>query len=176
MREIVRSLARDDDAGIELVAERMRLTLIDVLGRDAGASMYSLDWLRERVRFHLDPGRCTGEVFVVEAAQAVVGHTIVRVDAGDNGAPLGLFSTIYVEPGSRRRGLAAALLAYGEAWLRARGMTTLATNTGARNTPLIALFENHGYAITLSSTDGAMVQLSKSVGDDPPGRVRRDEP
>ena len=99
---MIRPISRDDDAEIRLVAERMRKTLIEVLGPDVGTNMYSMDWLERRVRFHLDPSACRGEVFVAEDTEGhVVGHCIVRVETDDAG-PLGLFSTTWVEPEARR--------------------------------------------------------------------------
>jgi hypothetical protein len=72
----------------------MRLILIEGEGEEARGSMYSLDWLRERVRWHLDPGCCIGAVFVVEAADgAIAGHTIVRVAHDAQGRRFGLVST-----------------------------------------------------------------------------------
>ena len=40
---------------ISLVASRMRETLIEVLGEERGTALYSMDWLRNRVLWHLDP-------------------------------------------------------------------------------------------------------------------------
>ena len=159
----VRPLRRDATDEIELVAERMRLTLIEVLGREIGADMYSIDWLRARVRWHLDPAECTGEVLVAEAAGAIVGHTIVRLEPGDDGELTGLFSTIYVAPEARRRGIADALLRHGEAWLTSLKMTTLGTSTSATNGNLIALFTKHSYEVVLRVPESNMVHLSKTL-------------
>lgn len=49
---------------IELVATRMRETLKEVVGAERGESMYSMDWLIDRVRFHLDPNLSTAQVLV----------------------------------------------------------------------------------------------------------------
>lgn len=159
----VRPLRRDTDVEVNLVAERMRLTLIEVLGHETGAEMYSMDWLRARVRWHLDPAQCTGEVFVAEAADAIVGHTIVRLEPSDDGELAGLFSTIYVIPEARRRGVADALIQRGEAWFASQHMTTLGTSTSVTNSRLIALFEKHGYAIVLHVPESRMVHLSKTL-------------
>lgn len=157
----VRPLRRDATDEIELVAERMRLTLIEVLGREIGGDMYSIDWLRARVRWHLDPAKCTGEVLVAEATGAIVGHTIVRLEPGEDGELTGLFSTIYVAPEERRRGIADALLRRGEAWFASQRMTTIGTSTSATNGKLIALFTKHGYEIVLHVPESRMVHLSK---------------
>lgn len=39
---------------IELVATRMRQTLVEVLGPEKGTALYTMEWLLERVRWHLD--------------------------------------------------------------------------------------------------------------------------
>ncbi|MBK7402174.1 MAG: GNAT family N-acetyltransferase [Myxococcales bacterium] len=144
-----------EDHEIELVAERMRATLVEVLGEARGQAMYTMDWLRDRVRFHLDPRRSTGAVLVAEEAGAVVGHTIVRVESDGTG----LFSTTYVVPAARRRGVAQALLLAGEAWLSAHPIRELATCTARDNGRLIGLFRAHGYEET-DATD-EMVRLGK---------------
>jgi ribosomal protein S18 acetylase RimI-like enzyme len=164
----VRPLRRDDEGEVGLITERMRLTLIEVLGHEQGAEMYSMDWLRARVRWHLDPSQCDGEVFVVEVDGAIAGHVIVRTELGEDGGPSGLFSTIYVAPEARRRGIAEALIRRGEAWFEARGITTMATNTSETNARLIALFEKHGYAIALRVPDKRMVHLSKTRASSAP--------
>lgn len=143
------------DHEVELVAERMRATLVEVLGEARGQAMYTMEWLRDRVRFHLDPSRSTGAVLVAEEARFVVGHTIVRVEADGTG----LFSTTYVEPTARRRGVARHLLLAGEAWLSAHPIRELATCTARDNGRLIGLFRAHGYEET-DATD-EMVRLGK---------------
>jgi len=161
----VRSFDRESEAELDLVAERMRLTLIEVLGEATGGELYSHDWLRARVRWHLDPQTCVGEVFVAEgAAGQVLGHTIVRLEPTETDAPPeGLFATTYVTPDARRQGVAEALLERGERWLLERGVTTLATATSETNQGLIRLFEGHGYAITLRVPERSMLRLTKAV-------------
>ena len=133
-------------AVIDLVAGRMRLTLIEVEGEAVGGSMYSMDWLRERVRWHLDPACCTGQVFLAEVAGGVIaGHTIVRVEHTEPGQRFGLFSTTYVDPVERRRGVADALLQRGEQWFIEQGLREACTWTSVTNTPLIELYARHGY-------------------------------
>ena len=156
---IVRPIDAASSDEIELVATRMRLTLIEVLGEARGATMYTLDWLRDRVRFHLDPSRSAGAVFVADIDRAIVGHTIVRVDADDAGAPIGLFSTTSVDPGARGRGVASALLDEGERWMRARSLSVFYTYTSTTNVKLIRLFEKRGYAIV--DVRGEMLRLAQ---------------
>lgn len=169
----LRPLNPDDEAELRLVASRMRDTLMEVLGPAQGASMYTMEWLVDRVRWHLNPELCVGQVFVVEDdAGRVVGHSIVRVEPEETGGRLGLISTTYVVPERRRAGLAEALLRAGEAWLIAHGATQLATNTSETNWPLLRLYQKAGYQITDRAPEAKMVQLSRAVGDEEAERRR----
>ncbi|MCB9758260.1 MAG: GNAT family N-acetyltransferase [Alphaproteobacteria bacterium] len=142
---------------VELVAERMRLTLMEVLGPERGRDYYPLDWLIDRVRFHLDPRRSAGAVWVAEDTDgALIGHTIVREERDEQGT-YGLFSTTFVAPDARRQGVARALVDEGEAWMKARGLHRAATATAADNSKLIGLFRERGYRIVVRS--GEMVRL-----------------
>jgi len=155
----IRSLDPQCEPEVALVAARMRETLGEVLGKARGDAMYSQEWLKERVRFHLEPSR-TAEVFLVETADQIVGHTIVREECED-GETYGLFSTIFVQPDHRRRDVARALVAHGEDWMRGQGLLRAATHTSSRNEKLIRLFEGLGYAIVLRVEQ--MVQLSRTL-------------
>ncbi len=150
----IRPLDPASSAEIALVAERMRATLQQVLDPELGASMYSLEWLQDRVRQHLDPA--LGQVFLALEGGRILGHTIVRLEPEH-----GLFSTTWVQPEARRAGVAALLLDHGEHWLMAMGADTLATNTSSTNTPLLRLYEGRGYRVTTRAQD--MVQLTRPV-------------
>jgi GNAT superfamily N-acetyltransferase len=158
---LVRPIDPRSPAEIEIVAERMRQTLVEVLGEVRGTSMYTMDWLRDRVRFHLDPARSTAEVFLAEDDGRIVGHTIVRVEVEDGGRSMGLFSTTYVEPAHRRGGVASLLLERGEAWMRARSLGHAVTYTDEGNARLIRLYEKHGYRIV--DAQQQMVKLEKAI-------------
>ncbi|MCC6652412.1 MAG: GNAT family N-acetyltransferase [Candidatus Eisenbacteria bacterium] len=161
---VVRPIDPDSADEIALVAARMKLTLIEVLGEREGGTLYTREWLEDRVRFHLDPERCQGRVFVAIAPGGEVsGHCIVRVEQDAAGREFGLFSTTYVAPEARRAGVAAALVARGEAWLREAGMREMETYTAESNTALIALFESRGYAVTLRVPDKRMVVLGRTL-------------
>src|SRR5207253_11012083 len=96
-----------DAAEIRLVAERMRLTLIEVLGEERGGGMYTPDWLIDRLKFHLDPAQCTGAVLLAETEQGqIIAHTIVRIEPDPTGN-IGLFSTFYVSPEFRKQRIAS---------------------------------------------------------------------
>ena len=110
---------------------------------------HTADELIARVRWHLTEPRA--EVFLAERAGRVVGHTIVRVEE-EEGDEIGLFSTTYVEPAQRRRGVAAALLTAGERWMLQQAMTQAVTYTAADNQKLISFYLRHGYdAIEVNS-------------------------
>ena len=142
------------------VAQRMKQTLIEVLGEEEGGRMYTMEWLVERVRWHLDPAQ-RAEVFLAEAVDGdLVGHTIVRVETQD-GEVFGLFSTTFVESGARRLGVANRLLDRGERWMRAEGMTRAVTYTDKGNHGLQALFIGRGY--TMSALPRGFVKLARPL-------------
>lgn len=150
-----------DEAEVALVAERMGDTLAEVLGEDRGRAMYSPEWLEDRVRFHLDPARCIGEVFVARSEDGRIdGHTIVRVEDEPTG-PVGLFSTTYVAAEARAQGVANLLLDAGEAWMREQAMTLAATWTHPENAGLIGLYTARGYTSTPVSED--FVRLTRPL-------------
>lgn len=148
---------------MDLVAHRMRLTLIEVLGEARGRTLYTLEWLQERVRWHLDPEQCTGRVLLADSGGDVLGHTIVRLDEERSSTHAGLFSTIYVAPEARGRGIATQLLLHGERWLARQGARESATHTAEWNERLIRLFEGQGYRIAERFPTARMVRLCKAL-------------
>lgn len=124
----------------------MRATLIEVEGEEVGTALHSIEWLRDRVRWHLDPALSTGAVFLAQnESGAIVGHTLVRRELNENGIEHGLVATTYVDPPARRGGVATALLRAGEAWFTGLALTRFATWTSSTNVKLIQLYEKHGY-------------------------------
>lgn len=153
----VRQLNPYSESEITLVAKRMRETLTEVLGEGKGEALYSMDWLLERVRWHLDPDNTNGRVFLTEDKTGnITGHAIARIDKD---SPFGYFSTIFVENEARRSGLATKLVEKVEAWFVESGMPEVVYNTADNHTAVIDLFRSHGYDITHSA--GGMVQLTK---------------
>jgi len=145
---LIRPVRVDTDEEIKLVATRMRATLVEVLDEERGRGMYTMDWLMERVRSHLDGGKFIGQVFVAEAnPNDIVGHTIVRVDEDEEGAPTGLFSTFYVVPSARNSGIASRLLKHGEKWMLEQGLGRARTYTHEDNPGLQQLCMAHGYSM-----------------------------
>jgi GNAT superfamily N-acetyltransferase len=162
----IRPIDPSATAELDLVAYRMQLTLMEVLGAGIGGSMYSIDWLRDRVRAHLDPRRYTGEVLVAEDHDGLIlGHTITRVDTDPRvKGPVGLFSTTYVIHQARRLGVARALIKDGEQWLRDQRLTLFVTDTDYVNMPLLSLFGGLGYAVWSCDPRSHMVRLGKRDG------------
>lgn len=154
---LIRPLDPDSPVERELVALRMRLTLEEVLGVERGRAMYTLDWLRERVAFHL----IQGAIFLAQDEQdAIVGHTILRLEPEE-----GLFSTTYVDPAFRRRSVARRLVERGEDWLGEQGARFAATYTDEHNHGLQRLFLSLGY--TLEPRPDAFVRLFKRLETGP---------
>ncbi len=160
MTHFIREIDKLSASEVELVAARMRLTLVEVVGPGRGASMYSLDWLRDRVLWHLDSGNTNAKVFLSENQQSeITGQAIARVEHDEVCNPYGYFSTLYVDPKFRRIGVATQLLLKVENWFRSLEMPKINYNTGSENSKLIDLFKKHGFIITFS--EGEMVQLTK---------------
>ncbi len=160
------------DASVELecVAQGMRATLIEVEGEAVGSKLHGLEWLRERVRWHL-AHPCAAVWLALEGGR-IVGHSIVRAEAPGPQETLGegrwgMVATTFVAPEARRRGVAQQLLAHDEAWMHARGLDHARTWTGAHNWPLIALYERNGYAIAQRAghegTGSPMVCLARPL-------------
>lgn len=171
----IRAINPDSEDEINLVAQRMRDTLIEVEGEQAGTALYSIEWLRQRVRFHLDPAQALAKVYLalqddqagaLPLPQPVIGHTIVRQEFDAAGQPFGLFSTTYVLPLARRSGVAHQLLLQGETWMREQGLPAAATWTSQTNLKLIRLYARHGYVQVEQGehqeTGTMMVKLAKS--------------
>jgi GNAT superfamily N-acetyltransferase len=162
----IRAINPQSSAEVELVAVRMRQTLVEVLGEKVGRNMYTMDWLVQRVFWHLDPSQCVGQVFLAEdGAGHVIGHTIVRIERDEAGGEVGLFSTFFVEPGSRNRSTATCLVAHGERWMMDHGMRTARTYTAETNERLKRLLLRLGYHVAPAQNE--MVALSRSLVDSP---------
>ena len=162
----LRTITLNDTAAIDLIAQRMRATLVEVEGEQAGGGMYSMDWLRDRVRWHLD-GRAAEVVVAEDLTGAIVGHTIYRIEAGPDDTPFGLVSTTYVVPQARRLGVAQQLLARAESWFRGHGLPQCCTWTSSTNAPLIALYARNGFTQVERApnelTQTLMVRLAKPL-------------
>jgi GNAT superfamily N-acetyltransferase len=150
------------EAEIELIAERMLETLVEVLGKEEGGAIHTMEDVIQRVRWHLDPDAVCAQIFVAENGdQENVGHTIVRIDKDDDGEAIGLFATTYILPKVRRSGLAIRLLKRGEEWMLTQGMSVAATYTDKHNTKLHKLYLGQGYQ--MSPMPKSFVKLSKPL-------------
>jgi len=164
----IRAIDPNSVAEIDLVAQRMRATLIEVEGEETGTAVYSMDWLRERVRWHLDSSQVKAQVFLAANAQGdILGHTIVRQEFEENGNSYGLVSTTFVAPDARRSGVADKLLQAGEDWMRSLGLGSCATWTSSTNLKLIRMYVKHGYRQTAThvheTTGTLMVRLERTL-------------
>jgi GNAT superfamily N-acetyltransferase len=164
----IRRIDPRSEAEVELVASRMRQTLIEVEGEDIGNSLYTMDWLKDRVRWHLDAEKSTGQVFLAGNPEGyITGHTIVRIELDEKGRQYGLFSTTFVEPESRKQAIASCLLEHGEKWMIEHDLPEAATWTSESNTKLIELYAKQGYAIVERHahvvTRTPMVKLAKAL-------------
>jgi GNAT superfamily N-acetyltransferase len=158
----IREINPNSEEEISLVAARMRQTLVEVLGEEKGTSLYSMEWLLGRVRWHLNSNLATAKIFLIEDDNCeIVGHAIARIDTDSDERRFGYFSTVFIVPAYRKKGLARSLLLHVEAWLRSMKMQKIAYNTAENHSQLINLFEKNGFAIT--HREGEMVQLSKHL-------------
>lgn len=161
MKVVIRPINPRAEEEILLVATRMRDTLVEVLGEEKGGSMYTIEWLTDRARWHLDPANCIGEIFLAESENDfIAGHSIVRIESDESGKQFGLFSTTYIEPGSRGKGLARMLIKRGEEWMIAKGMTKAYTYTEVKNEPLKKLFIGLGYEVEEIKSEFAIIAKS----------------
>ena len=163
----IRDIDPTSTAEVDLVAQRMLQTLIEVEGPVRGSSLYTMEWLVARIHWHLDASVCRGRVLLAELPRKqVAGHTIVRLESTES-AQFGLVSTTYIDPALRRTGVASALLVYSERWFSEQGMPSCCTWTSSANAALIALYKRHGYSISESGandlTGTSMIRLSKTL-------------
>ena len=107
---------------------------------------YSLQWLEDRLRWHLDPTLSCAQVLVATSGSEIVGHTIFRIEPPISN-PFGLISTTYVLPSARKNGWAAKFLQHAHAWFVSKGARFSGTWTSATNQPLISLYQKCGYSV-----------------------------
>jgi GNAT superfamily N-acetyltransferase len=160
------NLAADDERLIARVAEGMRATLIEVEGEAKGTALYTMDWLRERVHWHLTHPCASVLLLRSLADERLAGYSIVRREVEGSEA-FGLVSTTYVWPTWRRQGLAQRLLEAGEAWMREQALQVACTWTSESNLPLISLYSRRGYVVQQwhrhETTGTPMICLRRSL-------------
>lgn len=165
---LIREIDASSSQEIELVAHRMRATLVEVEGEANTNRLHSPEWIRERLVWHVSSSDVLAKVLVAAFdTKGVIGHTLLRRELDEAGAYFGLFATTYVLPTYRRSGVARRLLQAGEQWFMSIGLRVFSTWTSAINIKLIKLYEGHGYRITESGnnevTETPMVKLSKTI-------------
>ena len=152
----IRPLQSNSIEEIQLVASRMKLTLIDVMGDQKGSNFYSEEWLLDRVFWHVNLGS-NAEIFLcTDESGNIVAQAIVRKEK-ESDREFGYFSTIYVEPASRRKGAAKLLIAKVLEWCHSRNLPKIIYNTATNNTNMIALLQKYEFKIELEAE--GMVQL-----------------
>lgn len=89
-------------------------------------------------------------VFLAEEGGAPVGFAQCQLRSdyveGTGTSPVGYLEGIYVRPGSRREGVASALLSACEDWARERGCTEFASDCELDNTDSMAFHLAAGFA------------------------------
>lgn len=156
----IRELNPHTNEEIEWVARGMRQTLIEVLGEKRGTELYTMDWLIDRVKWHLNPKTTTAKIYLAENDSGLLGHAIARLERDESSTVYGYFSTLFVLPEARRKGLAHSFIDQVENWLRSKNVTRIVYNTAEDHAVLIRLFESNGFRIALREKE--MVQLVKN--------------
>jgi ribosomal protein S18 acetylase RimI-like enzyme len=84
-------------------------------------------------------------VVVAEVDERLAGFASVRVTDSLDPAPYAELTELFVEPDSRRLGVASRLVKYLEGIARERGATHLVVLTGTKNTEAQAFYRSIGY-------------------------------
>lgn len=155
----MRELDPYSESEVLLVAERMRLTLEEVLGKQQGRNLYTSNWLVQRVQEHIAMGD-RAIIYLAEFDGEIAGHAIARIETKLSGEKYILFSTIFVTPLLRKQGVASELIRYVQAWADNVGVSQIVYNTAEGNHKLIHLFEQFEYSIVFNVDN--MVQLVKN--------------
>lgn len=118
----------------------------------------------DRIRDYYNPAR-GGGFWVATDGGTLVGN--VGLEA--SGAGIFELRRMYVDPGHRRRGVGALLLAHAEAVCRGKGAAKLVLSTSELQSAAIALYKSAGYRLLreMVATDAT----NKTVG----GGIRRFE-
>jgi GNAT superfamily N-acetyltransferase len=157
----IRDININSEEEILLVASRMQSTLVEVLGEVKGKSLYSMDWLTERVQWHIDLIPKAKILLLENETGNILGHAIVRDEQVESGNRFAYFSTIYVVPASRGKGLAKDLMNAVEKWCEDQEINIVRYNTAIDHPVIIKLFKNNGYQVTHEENE--MVQLTKEL-------------
>lgn len=154
----IRPIDPNSPVEIKLVANRMGVTLDEVLPKSSDHPQYEVSWLIQRVQQHIS-GELSAQVYLAVYQEEIIGHTIVRIEDKN----FGLFATTYVTPKFRKHQVASKLIIQGEKWMLDYSLSLSKTYTDQQNFKLIKLFEKHGYTITEVVDSNNMLILSKSL-------------
>ena len=84
-------------------------------------------------------------VIVAEVGEEIVGFASLRVTDSLDPAPYAELTDLFVEPDSRRLGVAARLVKYLEGIARERGANHLVVQTGQKNVEAQTFYRSLGY-------------------------------
>lgn len=106
-------------------------------GDVASARQYVQDRLTGPTRFFVDLNGDTMRGFV---------HLLPSFDTLAM-SPMWILEDLFVDPGARRAGIGAALLAHAEQFARETGASRMTLSTAHANTPAQRLYERHGWIL-----------------------------
>lgn len=155
----VRTINPRSEEEIALVADQMQKTLIDVMGAEKGEHYYSKEWLLERVQYHINL-KDNASIFLAIEDGNIAGQAIVRTE-NDNSVEYGFFSTIYVNPDYREKGVATDLTNEVIEWCAKKDLPYVIYNTASDNKKMTDLLVKFGFQLFLK--DGGMVQLKREI-------------
>jgi ribosomal protein S18 acetylase RimI-like enzyme len=110
-------------------------------------------------------------VVVAEVEDTIVGFASLRVTNSLDPDPYAELTDLFVEPESRRLGVASKLVKYLEGIARERGATHLVVLTGTKNTEAQAFYRSAGYeeyAISMRKALKATTPPPRTGGSSPP--------
>jgi ribosomal protein S18 acetylase RimI-like enzyme len=155
----LRPLRRDD-------TERIHEWITDYLTEHLrwwSESVTKEPWTEERIANHLKEHDLTGvhwrdlvraseanDCFVKVACDANQAHGVVSAELRTDRylrAPMGVVSWIYVEPSSRRQGIAERLLEAAEGWMSWKDVAGRELFVTAANEAAVAAYEKRGYGV-----------------------------
>jgi len=159
----VRPLNIKSESEKDLIAKRMRLTLIDVMGEEKGSDFYPSSFFKERLEWHLNLEDKCGVLVCESEAKDILSHVIVRVekDSDIHYRPFGFFSTIYVVPKWRRKGIARLMINEVHKWCLERNLSKVTYSTAINNDGLLSLLKELKYVEFKRAYE--MVSLVKSL-------------
>lgn len=156
----IRPLNPNSKQEIDLVADQMQKTLVDVMGPEKGTNYYSKSWLKERVKYHIDLAD-DAVVFVACDDNKVIGQAIVRIELDKDKLKYGYFSTIYIQPKYRQQGVASELVKKIINWCSNKRLPYIVYNTAKNHQKMKSLLLKFDFDEALSSDD--MVQFKMEI-------------